>query len=65
MCIRDRVSDAGIQEWSIIGSDEKAPEIVSPVYEMKDDPTKLPMVSHVPLVEDLADAILNDRKRCV
>ena len=33
-----------------------------PVYAMKDDPTKLPMVSHVPLVEDLADAILNDRK---
>ncbi len=56
------VSDAGIQEWSIIGSDEQAPEIVSPVYAMKDDPTKLPMVSHVPLVEDLADAILNDRK---
>lgn len=55
------VSDAGILEWKRIGSDEQAPEIVAPVFEMKDDPTKLPMTSHVPVVRDMADAILTGR----
>lgn len=59
------VSDKGILQWSIEGSDEQAPEIQTPVFKMKDDPTKLPGTSHVVPLGDMADAIINDRKPAV
>ena len=59
------VSDKGILQWSIEGSDEQAPEIQAPVFKMKDDPTKLPGTSHVVPLGDMADAIINDRKPAV
>ena len=54
------VSDTGILQWEIEGSDETAPEIIDPVFEMKDDPTKLPATSHVIPLQDMANAVIND-----
>ena len=54
-------SDQGILQWKIEGSDETAPEFDSTGFAMKDDPTKLTATSHLALVEDLADAVINDR----
>lgn len=59
------VSDAGILEWTIDGSDEKAPEIIEPRFECKDDPTKLPATSHIIPLQDMADAVMYDRKPAV
>ena len=58
-------SDQGILQWSIEGSDETAPEYDSSGFSMKDDPTKLTATSHLALVDDLADAIINDHNPMV
>lgn len=59
------VSDEGILQWDILDSDEKAPVVESLVFQMKDDPTKIPTASHVVPLEDMADAIINNRKPAV
>ena len=52
------VGDAGITQWSILGSDEKAPVLHEPEFGTKDDPANLPVTSHVVPVRDMADAVL-------
>jgi len=59
------VSDAGILQWEILGSDEKAPAITDPVFAAKDDPTKLPATSHVIPLQNMAEAIINNGKPAV
>lgn len=54
------VSDRGILEWKIEGSDESIPKIEKLDFKMKDDPTKLPKISHVMPMQDMIDAVLND-----
>ena len=54
------VSDKGILQWKIEGSDEVAPEIVDPEFKMKDDPTKLPTKSHIVPITYMANAVIND-----
>ncbi|MBR4949884.1 MAG: Gfo/Idh/MocA family oxidoreductase [Clostridia bacterium] len=55
------VSDKGILQWAIEGSDEKAPVIEAPNFNIKADPTRLPRTSHVIPLHDMADAIIEDR----
>ncbi len=59
------IDDLGIQQWAIEGSDETAPEIQPLVFEMQADPANLPLTSHVKPLEDMADAIIHDRKPAV
>ena len=54
-------SDKGITQWKIEGSDETAPDFGESGFAMKDDPSKLSSASHLALVTDLADAVINDR----
>lgn len=54
--------DMKIYEWKIEGDDnEKAPEI-SGDYDMKDDPTAIPKMSHLELIQDFVDAVRNNRE---
>lgn len=59
------IGDSGIKEWKIENSDEEAPVIEAPTFAIKDDPAKLPYTSHVAPYQDLADAILYDRKPAI
>lgn len=54
------IGDSGIIQWEILGSDEQAPIIKAPVFQMKDDPTKIPNSSHFKPVEDMTNAIIQD-----
>ena len=59
------VSDKGIQQWKIEGSDEEAPEIKQHEFKMKYDPTKLPFTSHVLPLQNMVDAVLNDTQPAI
>ena len=59
------VSDTGILQWFIEGSDEVAPTIDIPKFQMKDDPTKLPETCHVEPLRDMANAVVNNTKPAV
>lgn len=54
--------DQGLLQWELEGSNEKAPQFGSTGFAMKDDPTRLSDSSHLPLVADMADAILHDHE---
>ena len=57
------VSDLGIEQWSIEGSDEGIPELPEEIIlDTKSDPANLPGTSHALPLWDMADAIINDRQ---
>ena len=52
-----------ITEWVIEGSkEEKAPDIEDDSEETSNNPNKVPVSAHRPLLVDLIDAVENDRK---
>lgn len=55
--------DAGIKQWKLKDSIEEAPSFdnTDSNVGIKDDPTKLSKFSHLPFVDNLADAIINDK----
>lgn len=59
------VSDAGILQWEINDGSEEMPVIEEPVFAAKDDPTKLPLTSHVVPMQDMIHAVLNNTEPAV
>lgn len=55
--------DSGIKQWKIKDSNEVAPcsDNTDTDVGIKDDPSKLSKFSHLPFVNDLAEAIINDK----
>lgn len=52
--------DAGILDWKIEGSDETAPDLENLELSAKDNPANLSPFSHLPLIADMANAVLNN-----
>jgi predicted dehydrogenase len=57
--------DEKIHEWKIEGRDDEKPPEINVEYSVKDDPTALPQMSHLVLIQDFVEALRDNREPMV